>query len=124
RSFKEALSTPKGVGNQKGRAEVLEEKESETVAWEVDVEEEKFALLRGAFVGFLLEDLEAQQLQQYFSMDEYHDIKITTLGHLKVLITSPKEEEVKSIVRSVGWWCKWFHRFVSWSPATTSNHRE
>ncbi|MCI70771.1 hypothetical protein A2U01_0092034, partial [Trifolium medium] len=80
-----------------------------TVAWEVDVEEEKVALLRGAFVGFLLEDVEAQQLQQYFSMDGYHDIIITTLGHLKVLITSPKEEEVKSIVRSVGWWCKWFH---------------
>ncbi|MCH95891.1 DUF4283 domain protein, partial [Trifolium medium] len=41
-----------------------------------------------------------------------------------VLLSSPHEEEVKEIVRSVGWWCKWFERFVPWSPTSVSCHRE
>ncbi|MCH84933.1 RNA recognition motif, partial [Trifolium medium] len=122
RSFMEALSTPKGAeGMQvKPKSVVV----SEDVAWEVEVEEDKIALLRGAYVGILLENVEVHQLQQHFLMDGYHNIKITILGHRKVLLSSSKEDEVKELVGSAGWWCSWFDRFVPWSPASVSNHRE
>ncbi|MCH83309.1 hypothetical protein A2U01_0004128, partial [Trifolium medium] len=122
RSFMEALSTPRGDVGLKVKPQMLEV--SEDVVWEVEVEEDKIALLRGAYVGFLSENVEVHQLQHYFIMDGYHNIKITILGYQKVLLSSSKEEEVKEIVGSAGWWCKWFDRFVPWSPASVSNHRE
>jgi hypothetical protein len=50
-------------------------------------------------------------------MDGYHNIVITPLGHLKVLISSPVEGEVKEVVGIVGWWCSWFNKFEEWSTS-------
>ncbi|MCI43268.1 hypothetical protein A2U01_0064505, partial [Trifolium medium] len=81
-------------------------------------------LLKGAYAGFLTEVIEAHLIQQYFTMDGYHNVKVTSLGHMKVLLSSPNKEVVKEIVGTAGWWCKWFERFVPWSPASVSNTRE
>jgi hypothetical protein len=62
-------------------------------------------------------------LQHNFIMDGYHRIKITPLGHLKVLISSSEEGEVRELVGTVGWWCNWFEKFEEWSPSWVSNQR-
>ncbi|GAU47983.1 hypothetical protein TSUD_272280 [Trifolium subterraneum] len=123
RSFKDALSSPRADKGSKVCPVVVEE-ERKQVMWEVEVEEDKVALLKSAYVGFLSEAVEVQLLQQYFVMDGYHNVKLTILGHMKVLLSSPHVDEVSDIVRSVGWWSKWFDHFVPWSPASVSHHRE
>jgi hypothetical protein len=45
------------------------------------------------------------------------------LGHLKVLISSSEEGEVRELVGTVGWWCNWFEKFEEWSPSWVSNQR-
>jgi hypothetical protein len=100
------------------------EEVSGKVVWEVEVEEDMVGLLRWAYVGFLLEDVGAHQLQQFFIMDGYHCVRVITLGHRKVLLTSSKEGDIRDIVGSAGWWCKWVDRFVPWSPASVPKHRE
>jgi hypothetical protein len=95
-SFKEALLQKKGVD---GATSAMEEGKDMEVTLEIEVEEDKVKMLKDAFVGFLLEDIEAKLLQQYFIMDGYHNLKVTTLGHMKVLISSTKEEEVKESER-------------------------
>ncbi|GAU12981.1 hypothetical protein TSUD_191730 [Trifolium subterraneum] len=123
-SFKEVLAAKK-VGNgspsnaKSGDLEVIPK-----VVWEVEVEEDKMALLRGAYVGFLLQNMEVNLLQQFFMMDGYHGIKVTTLGHSKVLLSSNNEGEIKELIGSVGWWCQCFERFVPWSSDSVSSQRE
>ncbi|MCI45121.1 DUF4283 domain protein, partial [Trifolium medium] len=56
-------------------------------------------------------------------MDGHHNIKVSPLGHLKVLISSVVEGEVEELVGAVGWWCTWFDKFEKWSPEAVSNQR-
>ncbi|GAU24086.1 hypothetical protein TSUD_388790 [Trifolium subterraneum] len=93
------------------------------VVWEVEVEPESVAKLKGAFVGFLAEHKDPLALQQNFLLDGYQNIKVSPLGHLKVLLTSAVAGEVKDLVGTVGWWCTWFDRFEEWSPELVSHHR-
>jgi hypothetical protein len=93
------------------------------VVWEVEVEAGVVAKLSGAFVGFLNEDRDHQAIQQNFILDGYSNVRITPLGHLKVLISSSVAEEVRELVGTVGWWCTWFNRFEEWSPELVSNQR-
>jgi hypothetical protein len=93
------------------------------VTWEVEVENEAVARLKGAYVGFLTQTRDHLLIQRNFIMDGYQHIKITPLGHLKVLISSSVEGEVKELVGCVGWWCNWFDKFEEWSPMLTSNQR-
>jgi hypothetical protein len=94
------------------------------VVWEVEVEEERVEMLKGAYVGFLNEDKQAHTLQNFFVMEGYVNLKVITLGHRKVLLTSSKEKEIEKVVGSTGWWCQWIDRFVPWSPASVSNKRD
>jgi hypothetical protein len=96
-SFKEVL-----VSNEKALQGTKEE--TQKVVWEVEVEEDKVRMLRGAYVGFLSEPMEAHVLQEHFIMYGYPTIKVTSLGHMKVLLSSSKEDEVevKELVGSVG----------------------
>jgi hypothetical protein len=57
-------------------------------------------------------------------MNGFHNLKVITMGHMKVLLSSVVEEEVREIVSTVRGWSKWFDRFVPWSPTSVSNHRE
>jgi hypothetical protein len=91
--------------------------------WEVEVEEEVLAKLGGAYVGYLSKDTEAQTIQNQFRMDGFHNLKICSLGFMKILLWSDKVGEVKEVVESMGWWCSLFERVVPWSPLLVSNHR-
>ncbi|MCH92530.1 endonuclease/exonuclease/phosphatase family protein, partial [Trifolium medium] len=93
------------------------------VVWEVEVEPESVAKLKGAFVGFLAEYKETLEIQQKLVLDGFQKIKVSPLGHLRVLLSSDVEGEVKDLVRTVGWWSTWFDRFEEWSPEHVSNHR-
>ncbi|MCH85195.1 DUF4283 domain protein [Trifolium medium] len=93
------------------------------VVWEVEVETEVMARLKGAFVGFLAEPKELLDIQHRFILEGYHNIKVTLIGHLKVLLTSSVVGEVQEVVGTVGWWCTWFDRFEEWSPESVSNQR-
>jgi hypothetical protein len=93
------------------------------VTWEVEVEAEMVTKLKGSVVGFLSEHRDPHVIQQNFIMDGYPNLKITPLGHLKVLLSSPVMGEVQEVVGSVGWWCTWFERFEEWSPELVSNQR-
>jgi hypothetical protein len=93
------------------------------VTWEVEVEAEMVTKLKGSVVGFLSEHRDPHVIQQNFIMDGYPNLKITPLGHLKVLLSSPVMGEVQEVVGSVGWWCTWFDRFEEWSPELVSNQR-
>ncbi|KAK2444919.1 polyadenylate-binding protein RBP45 [Trifolium repens] len=125
RSFKEVLAE-QPVAHRKGKAP-----EEETgigvggreVVWEVEVEPEALARLKGAFVGVLSEDRDPVSIQRSFVMDGYHHFKITPLGYMKVLISSSVEGEVQEVVGSVGWWSSLFERFEEWSPSWVSNQR-
>ncbi|MCI85313.1 hypothetical protein A2U01_0106592, partial [Trifolium medium] len=52
-SFKEVLSTEEGVAVSSKKVTPADAVVSRDVRWEVEVEEDKVALLRGAYVGFL-----------------------------------------------------------------------
>jgi hypothetical protein len=54
--------------------------------WEVEVEEEVLAKLGGAYVGYLAKDAEAQTIQNQFRMDGFHNLKICSLGFMKILL--------------------------------------
>jgi hypothetical protein len=56
-------------------------------------------------------------------MDGFQNIKVSPLGHLRVLISNDMESEAKEMVGSVGWWCTWFDRFEEWSLDFVSNQR-
>jgi hypothetical protein len=124
-SFKEALTQQVGKeGPPVVVAQKTEKGEDLKIVWEMEVEEDLVAVLKGAFVGFLNEDIEVKVIQQYFSLNGFHNLKVITMGHRKVLLSSVVEEEVKEIVSTVGGWSKWFDRFVPWSPASVSKYRE
>jgi hypothetical protein len=108
--------------NQRQRRESMIYSGSEVV-WEVEVEPDALAKLKGAYVGFLSEDRDFISIQRSFVMDGYHHIKITPLGFLKVLVSSKVEGEVKEVVGAVGWWSTLFERFEEWSPSWASNQR-
>ncbi|MCH83598.1 DUF4283 domain protein [Trifolium medium] len=93
------------------------------VVWEVEVETEVLKKLKGAYVGFLAKRKDYFEIQQNFIMDGYHNIRVSPLGHMKVLISSVVEGEVQEVVGTVGWWCTWFDRFEEWSPDLVSNQR-
>ncbi|GAU49741.1 hypothetical protein TSUD_43280 [Trifolium subterraneum] len=125
RSFKAAVI-------DEGRVQLIEEggvrhkeveQNSKAVVWEVEVETEALARLKGAFVGSLAVYKEAHDIQQNFVMDGYHNIRVAPLGHLRVLLSSSVEGEVRDVVKTVGWWCTYFDRFEEWSPETISNQR-
>jgi hypothetical protein len=125
RSFREALVNLNSGGSSgsKGGAESCDGGGGGVVEWEVEVVPEALARLKGSYVGYLSECREHALIQRTFIMDGYHNLKITPLGHLKVLISSTMEGEVKEVVGTVGWWCTWFEKFEEWSPAWVSNHR-
>jgi RNA recognition motif-containing protein len=75
RSFKEALAKPQsettlGQGLVQGVREV---------AWEVEVEMEVMSKLQGAFVGFLEESRDCQDIQNSFLMEGYSNLKVMAL---------------------------------------------
>ncbi|GAU09987.1 hypothetical protein TSUD_393040 [Trifolium subterraneum] len=130
KSFKVALAGEKevdagvvvGTSAQGGQLKKVVASESEVV-WEVEAEEERMASLVGAFVGFLVEDKDAQSLQNNFRMSGFHSLKVTVMGFKQVLLWSDKADEVKEVVETVGWWCSLFEKLVPWSPDLISNHR-
>jgi hypothetical protein len=56
-------------------------------------------------------------------MDGFKNIKVSPLGHLRVLISRDLESEVKEMVGPLWWWCTWFDRFEEWSLDLVSNQR-
>jgi hypothetical protein len=125
KSYREALKVVP-LGRRSGKEPVVipdEDGGSDPVTWEVEVEADAVNKLKGSFVGVLSEHKNHQALQRNFIMGGYHKIKVKPLGHLKVLISSEVEGEVKEIVNSVGWWCTCFERFEEWSPKWVSNQR-
>jgi hypothetical protein len=115
-------SGPQWRGKEPEAATGIGDSGSEVV-WEVEVEPDALAKLKGAYVGFLSEDRDFISIQRSFVMDGYHHIKITPLGFLKVLVSSKVEGEVKEVVGAVGWWSTLFERFEEWSPSWASNQR-
>jgi hypothetical protein len=84
RTFKDALvdhSGPQWRGKEPEAATGIGDSGSEVV-WEVEVEPDALAKLKGAYVGFLSEDRDFISIQRSFVMDGYHHIKITPLGFL------------------------------------------
>jgi hypothetical protein len=125
RSFKEVLSEVPG-GEKRVLAPVVQRKagaELGVVVMEVEPEAEALKKLNGAYVGFLSEFMHHQTLQRDFVMDGYHNIVVTPLSHLKVLLSSSVVGEVHDLVGSVGWWCNCFEKFEAWSPNCVSNRR-
>jgi hypothetical protein len=96
---------------------------SKEVVWEVEVEEERVSSLEGAFVGYLVEERDAQSIQNNFRMAGFQSLRVTALGYRQILLWSKKVDEVKEIVGTVGWWCALFESVVPWSPELISNHR-
>jgi hypothetical protein len=121
-SFKAALMDD---GVHRGKDSVVEGdgRSKPEVVWEVEVEEESVAKIKGAYVGFLVKHKESSDIQQNFMLDGYQNLKVTPLGHLRVLISSLVEGQVKEVLGSVGWWCSWFERIEEWSPNLVSNQR-
>ncbi|GAU25569.1 hypothetical protein TSUD_260030 [Trifolium subterraneum] len=93
------------------------------VVWEVEVEGERSANLEGAYVGYLVDDLDAQTMQNNFRMGGYESLMVTVLGYKTVLLWSVKKEEVKEVVETVGWWCTLFEKVIPWSPELVTNHK-
>jgi hypothetical protein len=124
RLFKAALVDRAKKGDETAAERCNGEKQNPNeVVWEVEVETEVMAKLKGAYVGFLTTHKEAQAIQQNFILDGYQNIKVAPLGYLKVLISSFVAGEVAEVVSTVGWWCTWFDRFEEWSPNLVSNQR-
>jgi hypothetical protein len=119
RTFKSALLTDNASGSGIGEAE----KAKDEVVWEVEVEEERMEKLEGACVGYLVENMNAQSIQNDFHMDGFQSVKVCPLGYMTVLIWSEKVEEVKEIMETVGWWCSLFEKVIPWSPDAVSNSR-
>ncbi|GAU38294.1 hypothetical protein TSUD_157790 [Trifolium subterraneum] len=105
-----------------GGIPVSDNKVSEVV-WEVEVEEERLALLEGAYVGYLVEDKDVQIIQNNFTMGGFQNLNVSAMGFRMVLLWSKKKEEVKEVVETVGWWCTLFERLIPWSPSLVTNHR-
>ncbi|WJX64337.1 hypothetical protein P8452_49133 [Trifolium repens] len=123
KSYGEALKVIP-VARRSGKDPVVFSEEvggSAKVTWEVEAE--AINKLKGSFVGVLSEFRNHQAIQRDFVMGGYHMIKVKPLGHMKVLISSEVEGEVKEIVNSVGWWCTCFERFEEWSPNWVLNQR-
>ncbi|KAK2412589.1 hypothetical protein QL285_047766 [Trifolium repens] len=126
-SFRNALSENRAVavvkhdGRQQGVVEVAPP--TSNIVWEVEEEEEVKTRLRGAYVGYLTEEKDPMLLQNNFRMAGFENLTVCALGFMKVLLWSDKEEEVKTVIQSVGWWCSLFERLVPWSPDLISNHR-
>jgi hypothetical protein len=93
------------------------------VVWEVEVEEDRMMKLEGACLGYLVENTNAQSIQNNFHMDGFLSLKVCALGYMKVLIWSDKVEEVKEIMETVGWWCSLFEKVIPWSPDVVVNSR-
>ncbi|KAK2418637.1 hypothetical protein QL285_040814 [Trifolium repens] len=125
RSFNEALvNCPLGDNSVDIQREATDDGETGGVTeWEVEVEPEAMSRLKGSYVGYLTESKEHALIQRTFTLDGYHNLKITPLGHMKVLISSSVEGEVKELIGTVGWWCTWFERFEEWSTAWVSKQR-
>jgi hypothetical protein len=62
------------------------------------VEEEVLAKLGGAYLGYLAKDTESQTIQNQFRMDGFHNLKICSLGFMKIL---PWSDTVGEVVFSV-----------------------
>jgi hypothetical protein len=128
RSFKQALVTKEVVSNadpgecSKAREAMISEGVKEVV-WEVEVEEERAAMLTGAYVGYLTEEKEAKSIQNNFIMSGFQGLRVAAMGFKQVLLWSEKVGEVKEVIESVGWWCSLFERVVPWSPELVSNQR-
>jgi hypothetical protein len=54
-------------------------------------------------VGYLVEDKEVISIQNQFRMDGLHNLKVYSLGYLKILLWSAKVGEVKEVLESEGW---------------------
>lgn len=93
------------------------------MVWEVDVEEERVTNLEGAYIGFLVEDIEVQSIQNNFRMSGFHSLKVIVMGHMPVLLWSDKADEVKEVVEIARWCCSLFQSVAPWSPELDSNHR-
>jgi hypothetical protein len=125
KSYREALKV-RPLARQSDNDQVVGSVEvggSVTVTWEVEVETEAVNMLKGSYVGLLTENKDHQSIQRSFIMDGYQHIRVKALGHMKVLISSSVEGEVKEIANSVGWWCTVFEKFEEWSPSWVSNQR-
>ncbi|KAK2449805.1 zinc finger CCCH domain-containing protein [Trifolium repens] len=126
RSFKDVLDErPPARSIEKERMTTEDgRKGCSEVVWEVEVEADALAKLKGSFVGFLNDPKEPLDIQRSFVMDGYLHIKVMPLGHKMVLLSSSVDGEVKDIVRVVGWWCTCFEKFEEWSPECTSSRRD
>jgi hypothetical protein len=93
------------------------------VVWEVEVEEDRLSKLEGAYVGFLVEDKDAQSIQNNFCMDGFSNLQVCEMGYRKILLWSEKTEVVKEVLGTVGWWCSLFEKVVPWSPELVSSER-
>jgi hypothetical protein len=125
RSFREAVVSTKDKTNVTTVAvsSPEQDKMDTDIVWEVEVEAEVLAKLKGAYVGFLVEHKDYSEIQRNFTLDGYHNITVSPLGHLMVLLSSTVAGEVKEVVQTVGWWCTWFDRFEEWSPDLVSSQR-
>ncbi|MCH83913.1 RNA recognition motif, partial [Trifolium medium] len=128
RSFKEALAVGEVVGACVGEGTSAQGGQPMTVAakevvWEVEVEEERMAGLKGAYVGYLVEEKDVQSIQNNLRMSGFHSLRVTAMGHKQILLWSDKADEVKEVVESVGWWCSLFESVVPWSPELITSHR-
>jgi hypothetical protein len=119
RTFKTALLAENATGSRTGGVE----KTKGEVVWEVEVEEERMMKLEGACVGYLVENTNAQSIQNNFQMDGFQSLKVCALGYMTVLIWSDKVEEVREIMETVGWWCSLFEKVIPWSPDVVFNNR-
>jgi hypothetical protein len=118
--WKEGRQATIGEGSNGGRKVDVVSKE---VVWEVEEEEERVLSLEGAYVGYLVEEREAQSIQNNFRMAGFQNLRVTALGYRQILLWSESVDEVKMIVESAGWWCALFESVVPWSPELISNHR-
>ncbi|MCI43571.1 hypothetical protein A2U01_0064808, partial [Trifolium medium] len=56
-------------------------------------------------------------------MSGFHNIRVSMMGDMTVLLCSDKADEVKEVVQTKCWWCSLFEKVVPWSPELITNHR-
>ncbi|GAU32573.1 hypothetical protein TSUD_218320 [Trifolium subterraneum] len=127
-TFKDALVVEEVVGVNVGEGSSAQGGQTkkvvaDEVVWEVEVEEERLVGLKGAYVGYLVEEKDVQSIQNNFRMSGFHSLRVIVMGYKQILLWSDKADEVKEVVETVGWWCSLFERVVPWSQELITSHR-
>jgi hypothetical protein len=115
-SNKEVSGEPVGV-----RREKLQMQQKNIV---VDVKEELWNKLCASFVGFLMDEKDADRGREGLVMEGYGWITSTYMGGNMILLSSSTSQLIKEAIGlNMKWWVGWFRSLLEWSPNLFSDRR-